>query len=162
MENFCQKIVMIAIIMILCCSCKVNPKYTQLVVLDDIRCLSICIDYPCHQKYDSIPYDISELLHMINELSEDSKTPIQDYNSTVNDSASDFNLHITLEQDDGKLQLINLHCLTKEDGIIRIINHSSDDIQTELAFFEFKNQKLIDQVQKVNLSIEDEKNSSEN
>lgn len=99
---------------------------------------------------------------MINELSEDSKTPIQDYNSTVNDSASDFNLHITLEQDDGKLQLINLHCLTKEDGIIRIINHSSDDIQTELAFFEFKNQKLIDQVQKVNLSIEDEKNSSEN
>lgn len=156
MEKFCQKIVMIAIIMILCCACEVNPKYTQLVVLEDIKCLSISIDYLYQQKYDFLPYEIAELLHMINTIPEDSKTPIQDYNSAVNDVSSDCYLHITLEQDNGNLQLLNLYCVTKEDGIIRIINHSSDDIQTESSTFEFKAKVLIDQMQKIHLFIEDE------
>ncbi|MBQ4575892.1 MAG: hypothetical protein IJA85_11970 [Clostridia bacterium] len=125
-------------LMVLFCSCAPDAA-PPVIDADNVQKLTVIKEYPQQEVYSIIPAEILDLLAAVNELIAMQEIPVQ----PDVDSLPDDMLHMTLEQKDGSLVMLNLYILSDDIGILRCINHTADDIQTVIVSFEFQNSDLI-------------------
>ena len=129
-----------------CGSCGAGRQGCPAIDLTKTVKLTASIDPSRTEVYDRIPPDLKSLLTTVDEWIAEEGSPAD---PPAGFSAMKELLSLTLEQEDHSLILVTIYLLSEEEGWVRCIGQSPEDVQTTVASFSFRDPGFVQEVQAV-------------
>ena len=113
---------------------------------------TVTVTAACHpaymERYTEMPQELRDILTAVDKQIAAAEEPMQDIDISAA-NVGETQLHMTLEQVDGTLYMVDIYVSSTEEGILRCITQSTDDVQTEVGAFTFRDPTLIAQVREM-------------
>lgn len=149
-QRFIFAILMIMILLL--CSCDMDKAAYHFIDVTQTTKTMIASDPSYQKEYNGIPSELEAVIRTVDTLIGEQGSPVQ---QDVVFSEWDDLLHLSLEQEDGSLIMITLYSITEDEGFVRCIEHTVDDVQTELVSFPFQDKQFLDAVQSIRSTLEE-------
>ena len=152
-KNYRFVFVILVATVISLCSCESDMSDFYYIDIEKITKIVVA-NTPSYQKeYNEISSELKSVLSTVNKLIAEQTSPIQITGDDVDFSILDDLLHMSIENNDGSLMMVTIYILSDDEGLVRCINHSPENIQIEFASFKFQNSQLINKVQSIQSTL---------
>ena len=152
-KNYRFVFVILVATVICLCSCESDMSDFYYIDIEKITKIVVA-NTPSYQKeYNEISSELKSVLSTVNKLIAEQTSPIQITGDDVDFSIWEDLRHVSIEKDDGSLMMVTIYILSDDEGLVRCINHSPENIQIEFASFKFQNSQLINKVQSIQSTL---------
>ena len=130
-------------------SCKSGMSAFSTIDLTKTKSLIVSVNPFSQQYYDTIPSNLNSILITVDKLIAKQESSARLIDDMVDFTVWNDLLFMTLEQDDNSLFIVTIYIVSNEEGFLRCIRQSPEDIQTVLASFHFDDPGLIRETQAI-------------
>lgn len=157
MEKNNRVVFIICIVTVLfLCSC--GSDLSDFIYIDTTKTTGLLVACtPAYQiEYSTIPSELQSILRTVDKGIAEQESPIQSTGNDIDFPTSGWEdiLYISLEQNDDSCIMITIYLISEEDCYIKCINHSKEEVQTEIASFLYRNPQFIKEVRSVQSTLD--------